>query len=100
MLKELTNLTLEADARYATSSELEFSKTYLDSVEIRLSAYKKIRDSADEIIEQVCQYILNKPCFPNLPRPTNNQRFATRRILPLYDFFFCQSFHEKMPKFL
>lgn len=53
MLKELANLTLEADARYAAPSELEFLKTYLDSVEIRVSAYKKIRDSADEIIEQV-----------------------------------------------
>jgi hypothetical protein len=53
MLKELANLTLEADARYATSSELDFLKTYLNSVETRLSAYQKIRDSADEIIEQV-----------------------------------------------
>lgn len=53
MLKQLADLTLEADACYATASQLQFLKNYLDSVDERLEAYKKIRDAADSIIEQV-----------------------------------------------
>lgn len=53
MLKQLADLTLEADANYATSAQLEFLKDYLDSVDSRIQAYKKIRNAADDIIEQV-----------------------------------------------
>lgn len=53
MLKQLTNLTIEADGRYATEEELQFIKDYLSSVEQRISAYEKIRDAEAEIIEQV-----------------------------------------------
>ncbi len=53
MLKQFGDLTLEADGRYAKDYELKFLEDYLKSQEIRLSAYTKIRDNADEIIEAV-----------------------------------------------
>lgn len=49
MLRQFSNLTVEADGRYATDNELEFLENYFDSYEVRLSAYVKIRDSATEI---------------------------------------------------
>ena len=53
MLRQLADLTLEADARYAEDYELQFLEEYCDSLEVRISAYTKIRTLADEIIEQV-----------------------------------------------
>lgn len=53
MLKQLGELTLEADGRYAEDYELDFIEDYLESLAIRMSAYIKIRDSAKEIIEAV-----------------------------------------------
>jgi hypothetical protein len=53
MLRQLADLTLEADARYAEDYELEFLEDYLDSLEIRIGAYTKITTLVDEIVEQV-----------------------------------------------
>ena len=53
MLTQLTNLSVEADGRYATSEELQFLKDYLQSIDERVSAYEKLRDAEKEIIEQV-----------------------------------------------
>ncbi len=53
MLKQFADLNLEADGRYASNYELQFLKDYFQSKELRLSAYRKIRDSEMEIIEQV-----------------------------------------------
>jgi hypothetical protein len=53
MLKQLTNLTIEADGRYATDAELKFLHNYLDSVEQRVEIYEKIRDRQDSLIAQV-----------------------------------------------
>jgi hypothetical protein len=53
MLKQFADLTLEADGRYAEDYELKFLEDYLDSQDIRMSAYVKIRDSAKEIVEAV-----------------------------------------------
>lgn len=53
MLKQLARLSIEADGRYATDQELKFISDYLQSVESRVSAYEKIRDAAENIIEQV-----------------------------------------------
>lgn len=52
MLKQLTRLSIEADGRYATELELKFLKDYLDSVDVRINAYEKIRDQEDEILQQ------------------------------------------------
>ena len=52
MLKQITKLTIEADGRYACDKELEFIQDYLDSVELRISAYEKIRDKSEEILDK------------------------------------------------
>lgn len=53
MLKQLDRLTMEADGRYATESELQFLKNYLQSVDSRISCYEKIRDASEDIIDRV-----------------------------------------------
>ena len=52
MLKQLSHLSVEADGRYATDQELQFLKNYLQSVDQRISSYEKIRDAAEEIMDQ------------------------------------------------
>ena len=52
MLKQLVRLNIEADGRYATDQELQFLEDYLQSVDKRISSYKKIRDAEKEIMEQ------------------------------------------------
>lgn len=51
MLKSLERLTLSAENRYATPEELKFLRQYFSTVELRLSAYTKIRDAETKIIE-------------------------------------------------
>ena len=52
MLKQITKLTIEADGRYASDEELKFIKDYLDSVELRISTYEKIRDKSEEVLDK------------------------------------------------
>lgn len=53
MLKQFADLTLEADGRYAEDHELRFLEDYFVTKDLRMSAYVKIRDSAQDIIEAV-----------------------------------------------
>ncbi|MGL5065511.1 MAG: phycobilisome protein [Microcoleus sp.] len=53
MLSQLARLSMEADGRYASAEELQFLKEYFQSVNHRLSAYKKIQASEKEILRQV-----------------------------------------------
>jgi hypothetical protein len=53
MLKQLERLSLAAEGRYATTQELQFIQDYLPTIDLRLSAYQKIRDAETEIIEQL-----------------------------------------------
>ena len=53
MLNQLEQLSVNAEGRYATAQELQFLKDYFSTVNVRLSAYQKIRDSETEIIEQL-----------------------------------------------
>ncbi|MEO6862998.1 MAG: phycobilisome protein [Microcoleus sp.] len=53
MLSQLARLSTEADGRYATAEELLFLKDYFQSLNHRMSAYKKIQASEKEIIRQV-----------------------------------------------
>lgn len=53
MLTQLTRLSVEADGRYAKLEELQFLKSYFQSLEQRVSAYEKIRTAEEEIIRQV-----------------------------------------------
>lgn len=52
MLSQLKRLSLDADGRYATEAELTFLKSYFQSVQDRISAYEKIRDAEDTIMEE------------------------------------------------
>ncbi|MBW4577288.1 MAG: phycobilisome protein [Aphanothece sp. CMT-3BRIN-NPC111] len=53
MLTQLTRLSVETDGRYAKLEELQFLKDYLQSMDVRLSAYEKIRAAQEQIILQV-----------------------------------------------
>ena len=53
MLKQLEQLSKSAEGRYATAEELEFLQNYLLTVDLRISAYQKIRDAEDEIIDRL-----------------------------------------------
>jgi hypothetical protein len=51
MLTQLSRLSVATDGRYATEKELKPFKGYLESLELRLVVYEKIKNSADEIID-------------------------------------------------
>ena len=53
MLRQLSQLSIDTDGRYASATELQFLKDYLKSADQRITAYEKIRDAADQIIDQV-----------------------------------------------
>lgn len=53
MLKELARLSVTSEGRYATDVELKFLENYLTTVDERFSAYQKIRDARDTIVESV-----------------------------------------------
>jgi len=55
MLQQLARLSIEAERRYASSSELQFIKDYLDTVDTRISAYEKIQVVEAEIISKVAE---------------------------------------------
>jgi Phycobilisome protein len=58
MLKQLNNLSVESDGRYASDSELKFLKDYLKTLELRVSAYEKIRNAEDQIVSQWAAKVL------------------------------------------
>lgn len=53
MLKQLKQLVSDAEGRYATDAELQFLKDYLQSAETRISAYEKIRDDEETILDEI-----------------------------------------------
>lgn len=53
MLTQLSRLSVEADGRYATAEELQFVKEYFQSLDLRVSAYEKLKKAESEIIERV-----------------------------------------------
>lgn len=53
MLSQLHRLSINADGRYATNSELQFLKEYLQTVDQRMQAYEKIREVAEEIVSEL-----------------------------------------------
>ncbi|MCU0547663.1 MAG: phycobilisome protein [Oscillatoriaceae cyanobacterium Prado104] len=53
MLSQLARLSTEADGRYASAEELQFLKEYFQSLNYRISAYKKIQAAEKEILRQV-----------------------------------------------
>jgi Phycobilisome protein len=53
MLKQLAQLSVEAEGRYATDRELQFLKDYLQSAEQRMTVYTKIRNAEEKILHLV-----------------------------------------------
>lgn len=52
MLTQLSRLSVNTDGRYASEKELKPFKSYLESLELRVAAYEKIKVSAEEILEK------------------------------------------------
>lgn len=52
MLTQLKRLSIEADGRYASAQELKFADDYFQSLPLRLSAYQKLREDADDILDE------------------------------------------------
>lgn len=75
MLKQIANLCLETDGRYATSQELDFLKDYLNTAEIRLSGYEKVRNHEEEILTKLDERLLEnkEACYVG-------ERDITKRI--------------------
>ena len=65
MLNQLSRLSVEADGRYATSEELQFLKDYIQSLDLRLSAYEKISAAQTEIVDLV-ETQVRAGCYRNL----------------------------------
>ncbi len=59
MLGKLQELSVKADARYASDAELQFIESYVDSFKSRLAAYEKIRDLERQLVEAVYQRLLH-----------------------------------------
>lgn len=53
MFQQLEQLSISIDGRYATTQELQFLRDYLATVDLRLSAYQKIRDGEIEIVDRL-----------------------------------------------
>lgn len=53
MIKELTDLTVKTDGRYASDQDLQFLTKYLEEAESRKKAYIKVRDQAAQIIDKL-----------------------------------------------
>ncbi len=53
MLTQLQRLSVEVDGRYATPEELDFLKSYLETLKYRVSAYQKIKKNESVIIDQI-----------------------------------------------
>jgi hypothetical protein len=84
MLGKLQELSVKADARYASDAELEFIQSYVDSFNLRLAAYQKIQALERDMVETVYQRLLQKnPQFFQMGRQdyTPKWRQDTTRVL-------------------
>lgn len=75
MLNQLARLSVEADGRYASSEELQFLKDYIESFDLRVSAYLKISAAEAEIVHQVETQV--HKTHPNLFRKGNRDVTST-----------------------
>ena len=53
MLNQLERLSIDTEGRFATEQELRLLKDYFPTVNLRMSAYQKIRDREDEIMNRL-----------------------------------------------
>jgi hypothetical protein len=78
MLKQFKQLALETEGRYATEPELQFIKDYLQSSEVRISAYEKMRDREDELLDKVQSQALEEHKDVFMINNQNRQTTARR----------------------
>ena len=57
MLSQLKQLASTVDGRYATSEELQFIKDYVESIDLRVTTYEKVRNTEDEVIQDVFEEV-------------------------------------------
>jgi hypothetical protein len=84
MLSKLHRLTIDAEGRYATDEELTFLKGYIQSYELRINTYKRLRELENSIVETVYEKVRSQN--PNLFYVTNTDITAkwkadTHRVL-------------------
>lgn len=53
MLSQLKHLSVQTDGRYATEDELQFLDTYIQSFNLRVQTYQKLRMAETEIVKEV-----------------------------------------------
>ena len=53
MLNQLKQLASTVDGRYATDSELQFVRDYIESIDLRVTTYEKVRNTEDDVIHDV-----------------------------------------------
>ena len=53
MLTQFSKLSLDTDGRYATDSELQFINDYLESVDMRIQTYEKMKENEEAILQEV-----------------------------------------------
>jgi hypothetical protein len=65
MLTQMARLSIDVEGRYASDRELRFIEEYMDSFEVRLSAYEKIRYNEVQILQrwQEDQRVCNAKVF-------------------------------------
>lgn len=78
MFQQFTQLSLDADGRFATDHELQFLDDYLETVPLRLSIYEKIRDAIDAIVAEV-EEIMQRKDPQNLPTTSPDKASYWRR---------------------
>ncbi|MEM9536241.1 MAG: allophycocyanin [Cyanobacteria bacterium P01_A01_bin.3] len=60
MLKQLSQLTLQADGRYACAEELEFLRDYIASSKSRMKTYQKLREVRGDIAIETALNLLEE----------------------------------------
>lgn len=53
MLSQFSKLSLDTDGRYATDSELKFIEDYLESIDMRIQTYERIKVNEEAILQEV-----------------------------------------------
>lgn len=84
MLNTVNQLSREVDGRYATAAELQDIKDYLATAERRISAYKKIRDVEQRIVDEIEARMLKEDAYifrKGSKDVTGNYQYDTKNIL-------------------
>ncbi|MEO1131077.1 MAG: allophycocyanin [Cyanobacteria bacterium J06639_1] len=84
MLNTVNQLSREIDGRYATADELQEIKDYLSTADRRISAYKKIRDVEQKIIDEIEARMLKEDAYifrKGSKDLTGNYQYDTKNIM-------------------